>query len=76
MSNFRLIKEKLDKCCLVCQDQDTTQNTDEDCVKEVLNDVDVKKWIRAQADAAKNGNLSDARIDFMDQLPGISWRNI
>ena len=76
MSNFRPIKEKLDKCCSACQDQDASRDIDDDCVKKVLEDADAKRWILAQADAAENGNLSDARIDYMNQLPGIDWRNM
>ena len=78
MSNFRPLKERLDKCCSrsTCQDTANTQEVEEDCLEKVLDDVDVKKWIRAQAEAAKNGNLSEARCDYMDQLPGFNWREL
>jgi len=35
---------------------------------EVFQEEKVQKWIRAQALAYENGNLSEVRADYMDQL--------
>ncbi|KAL7483555.1 hypothetical protein ACHAW6_009251 [Cyclotella cf. meneghiniana] len=39
-------------------------------------DVELRKWIYAQRCAHENGKLSDSRIQYMNDLPGIEWRNI
>lgn len=45
-------------------------------VFELLHeDTDIMKWIEAQRLVYENGNLSDSRIEYMDDLPGIDWRN-
>ncbi len=73
MSNYRPLKERLEKCCEVVDGE--TQVTDEEKLQKILSEGEVKKWISAQAAAAKIDNLSDARCDYMDQLPGFSWRH-
>lgn len=45
-------------------------------VRELLHeDTDIMKWIDAQRLACENGNLSNSRIQYMDELPGIDWKN-
>ena len=45
-------------------------------VRELLyEDNNIIKWIDAQRLAYENGNLSDARIEYMNELPGIDWKN-
>jgi hypothetical protein len=45
-------------------------------VRELLHeDNDIMKWIDAQRLAYENGNLSESRVQYMDDLPGIDWRN-
>ena len=73
MTNYRPLKERLDNCCTIVNSE--VQVTDKRGLELILNDEEVKRWIRAQADSAKNNNLSDARCDYMDQLPGLSWRD-
>lgn len=44
-------------------------------VRELLNeDTEIMKWIDAQRRAHENGNLSESRVQYMDDLPGIDWR--
>ena len=73
MSSYRPLKERLEDCCSEVDGRTTVTN--EVRLQMILNEEDVKKWIRAQADAAKMGNLSDARCAYMDNLPGFSWRH-
>ncbi len=73
MSNYRPLKERLDSCCSIQHGE--TQVIDEKNLNMILNEEEVKKWVRAQADAAKKGNLSEARCKYMDQLPGFVWRD-
>eukprot|EP00571_Detonula_confervacea_P006197 CAMPEP_0172318818 /NCGR_PEP_ID=MMETSP1058-20130122/35880_1 /TAXON_ID=83371 /ORGANISM="Detonula confervacea, Strain CCMP 353" /LENGTH=271 /DNA_ID=CAMNT_0013033723 /DNA_START=47 /DNA_END=859 /DNA_ORIENTATION=+ len=43
-------------------------------VSELLrDDHDVMKWVDAQRLAYENGNLSDSRVEYLDELPGIDW---
>mmetsp|Transcript_3503 Transcript_3503/g.8930 ORF Transcript_3503/g.8930 Transcript_3503/m.8930 type:complete len:284 (-) Transcript_3503:249-1100(-) len=45
-------------------------------VFELLHeDTDIMKWIEVQRLAHENGNLPESRIEYMDDLPGIDWRN-
>lgn len=45
-------------------------------VKELLHDdTEIMKWIDAQRQAYENGKLSESRVQYMDDLPGIDWRN-
>lgn len=65
MSNYRNVKLKLEHA--VAEGMD---------VNELLrNDTDLKKWLSAQRQAAENGNLSEARCDYLDQLP-LKWRHL
>ncbi|KAL7537052.1 hypothetical protein ACHAWF_005647 [Thalassiosira exigua] len=43
--------------------------------EHLQKDQDYVKWIEAQRLARANGNLSDARAQYMDELPGIDWKN-
>ena len=40
----------------------------------VHEDTDVMKWIDSQRIAHENGKISESRIKYMDDLPGIDWR--
>lgn len=43
-------------------------------VRELLREEhDIKKWVDAQRLAWEKGNLSESRIQYMDDLPGIDW---
>ena len=45
-------------------------------VKELLHDdTEIMKWVDAQRQVYENGKLSESRIQYMDDLPGIDWRN-
>lgn len=45
-------------------------------VSELLHeDHDIMKWVDAQRLAYENGNLSESRVQYLDDLPGIDWRN-
>jgi hypothetical protein len=46
-------------------------------VKELLHEDNhfILKWVTAQRLAYENGNLSESRVKYMDELPGIDWRN-
>ena len=45
-------------------------------VRELLyEDNDMIKWIDAQRAAYENGKLSESRVQYMDELPGIDWKN-
>jgi len=35
----------------------------------------IRKWVEAQRCAYEKGNLSEQRAGYMDELPGIDWRN-
>lgn len=76
MSAYRPLKESLNKCCIINDEKKTTQVVDEEGIQQILSVDDVKKWLRAQSQAATKGNLSDARCDYMDQLPGFNWRDM
>lgn len=44
-------------------------------VNELLHeDNDMMKWIDTQRQVFEKGNLSESRIKYMDDLPGIDWR--
>ena len=46
-------------------------------VEEVLvEDEELRKWVHAQKCTYDNGKLNDSRIQYMDDLPVIEWRNI
>ena len=43
-------------------------------VRELLREEHgIKKWVDAQRLAWEKGNLSESRIQYMDDLPGIDW---
>ena len=74
MSFYRPLKERLFKYCTMKDDM--TDVIDKKGLEEVLKEPDVQKWIRTQAESAKKGKLSEARCDYMDQLPGFNWREL
>mmetsp|Transcript_1586 Transcript_1586/g.2260 ORF Transcript_1586/g.2260 Transcript_1586/m.2260 type:complete len:368 (-) Transcript_1586:87-1190(-) len=47
---------------------------DEDRLNHILKDQEVQKWVNAQRMAAEKGNLSDSRCEYLDNLPGLNWR--
>jgi hypothetical protein len=73
MKNYRDLKERLEACSKV-NDEGVWEVADEGGVKAVLADEIVMKWVVAQRYAAENGNLVEARCDYLDQLPGLDWR--
>jgi hypothetical protein len=73
MKNFRPLKEKLESCCRLNEDG-VWEVVDQDVVDEVLRGEGVMKWVRAQRDAAEKGKLSEHRCEYLDQLPGLNWR--
>ena len=46
-------------------------------VKELLLEDNhfILKWVTTQRLAYENGNISESRVKYMDELPGIDWRN-
>jgi hypothetical protein len=45
-------------------------------VKElVYEDNEIMRWVDAQRQAYEGGKLSESRAQYMDDLPGIDWRN-
>lgn len=76
MKNFRPIKNKLEACCRIHPDSGEWEVVNEDGIQAVLQDESIVKWLKAQRDAAANGNLVQARCDYLDQLPGIDWRSL
>ena len=73
MKNYRLLKESLEVYSKV-NDEGMWEVVDKEGVMAVLSDETVMKWVRAQRAAAEMGNLVEARCDFLDQLPGLDWR--
>ena len=51
-------------------------DADGDVSQLLSDDKELKKWIFAQRLAIEKGNLSDSRIQYMDNLPGIDWREL
>ena len=74
MSTYRPLINRLLEYCTITDDM--TEVVDEKGLQEILKEPDVLKWIRAQAASAKNGKFSEARCDYMDQLPGFNWREL
>ena len=67
MSQYRETRKKLE------------YNNDILTGQEVINnDKQLKKWLQAQKDAHGYGNLSEARINYLEQLKefGVDWLNI
>lgn len=57
-----------------------TQLTDavdagEDISQLMSEDEELRKWISAQQSAYENGKLSESRVQYMNDLPGIDWRS-
>lgn len=46
-----------------------------DTAKLLSTDVEIRKWIDAQRTVFDNGKLSESRVQYMDELPGIDWKN-
>lgn len=43
-------------------------------VAELLSsDAEIKKWIDSQRQVHANGKLSESRVQYMDDLPGVDW---
>mmetsp|Transcript_1850 Transcript_1850/g.2664 ORF Transcript_1850/g.2664 Transcript_1850/m.2664 type:complete len:158 (-) Transcript_1850:127-600(-) len=63
MTHYRVIKEKLNV------DLEEGEGVRMDLLKE-----EDKKWITAQRIVYEKGNLSEARVKYMDQLVGLNWR--
>ena len=39
------------------------------------SDADIKKWVDAQRQVHANGKLSESRVQYMADLPGVDWMN-
>jgi hypothetical protein len=39
------------------------------------NSSEMRKWISLQRMAYEKGLLSESRVQYMDELPGIDWKN-
>ncbi len=77
MKNFRPLKERLEECAILSEGkEDGWEVVDQDGIDAILAEEDILKWIRAQKDAAAKGNLSEARCEYLDRLPGFNWREI
>ena len=75
MSQFRSLKEGLEACSRV-NDDGGWEVVDQAGVDQVLRGENVMKWVRAQRDAAEKGNLSESRCEYLDELPGLNWREV
>ncbi len=42
----------------------------------LMEDEELKKWIIGQRVAYENGNLSESRMQYMDEIPGVDWRKV
>jgi len=73
MKNYRNLKERLEACSKV-NDEGVWEVVDKEGVKAVLADESVMKWVVAQRHTAEKGNLIEARCDYLDQLPGLNWK--
>lgn len=76
MKNYRPIKEKLEACARWNEENGVWEVVNTEGIDTILQDEQTRKWLKAQGDAAKMGNLAQARCDYLDQLPGIDWRTI
>jgi hypothetical protein len=47
----------------------------EDISQLMSEDEELRKWISAQQSAYENGKLSESRVQYMNDLPGIDWRS-
>ena len=46
-------------------------------VAELLSsDAEMKKWIDSQRQVHANGKLSESRVQYMDDLPGVDWMKV
>ena len=62
MSGYREVLEKL--------------NGAADVEKLVKEDVEMRKWFHAQKCAYENGKLSESRAQYLNDLPGIDWKDV
>jgi hypothetical protein len=76
MKNYRPIKEKLEACARMNQESGKWEVVNKEGIQTIMQEEQTRKWLKAQSDAAKVGNLAQARCDFLDQLPGVDWRVI
>lgn len=76
MKNYRPIKEKLEACARMNKESGKWEVENMKGIESILQEDQTRRWLKAQSDAAKMGNLSQARCDYLDQLPGIDWRSI
>jgi hypothetical protein len=73
MKAFKSLKARLESCYKL-NDEGVWEIVDQAALDEVLSDKDVMKWVKAQKLAAEKGLLSDSRCGYMDDLPGLNWR--
>jgi len=43
-------------------------------VEDIQAEEDVARWLQAQKEAFENGNLSESRVGYLDELTGVEWR--
>ena len=69
-SFMKRYREVLDKLTEVFND-----GGDDAVAELLLSDGEIRKWINAQRQVHENGKLSESRVQYMGDLPGIDWKN-
>lgn len=65
MKKYREVLEKLTEAA----------DVGEEAVTELLsNDAETRKWIDSQRQVYENGKLSESRVQYMNDLPGVKWK--
>jgi hypothetical protein len=77
MSQYRLVLSYLNKVVEVGGNVDELIPENEYYNNDGYEDdtSEMRKWISLQRTAHEKGLLSDSRVQYMDELPGIDWRN-
>ncbi len=65
MTKYREVLDKL---------PEVSDEGDAAVVELLSSDAEIKKWINAQRQVHANGKLSESRVQYMDDLPGVDWR--
>ncbi len=45
-----------------------------DAAELLSSDPELRKWIDTQRQVHENGKLSESRVQYMDDLPGVDWK--
>ena len=75
MSKYRLVLSYLNKVVEVGGNVDELIPENEYYDSNEDDTSEMRKWISLQRTAHEKGLLSDSRVQYMDELPGIDWRN-